>query len=296
MSFSHILILLAVNLVWGLNFLAIKYAIEEMPVLFSAGLRFLIIFVLLIPFLKIIPGKMKQLLLAALVIGAMHFGMLYFAMTHVEDISSVAIATLTNVPFATLLAVIFLGERIGVFTLTGTVVAFLGVMILGFDPKALDNLLDLSLVMFAAFLYSVGAVLVRRLEGVNVMNLQAWIGVVGTITIFSLSFLLETGQMDALETSSKFAWGGVIFSAIGSSIIGHGGVYYLFKYHPVSTIGPLTLISQVIAVASGVIILNEVLTWQMILGGLLTFGGVGVILWRRKAREEKLSQADLVEP
>ncbi len=290
MSISHLFILLAVNLAWGLNFLAIRYAISEIPVLFSAGLRFLIILVLLFPFLKIIPGKMKQLLLAALVIGAMHFGMLYFAMTYVEDISSVAIATLTNVPFATILAVVFLGERIGFITLSGTVMAFAGVMVIGFDPRAFDHLFDLSLVMCAAFLYATGAILVRRLSGVNVLNLQAWIGVVGTITILTLSLLLETGQIEALAASSWYARGGVIFSALGSSIIGHGGVYFLLKRHPVSTIAPLTLLSQVIAVASGVIILGEVLTTKMILGGVLTFAGVAVILIRRKVKADKTTR------
>jgi len=287
MSIAHLFILLAVNLAWGLNFLAIRYAIAEIPVLFSAGLRFVIILLVLFPFLKVIPGKMRHMLLAALVIGAMHFGTLYFAMTYVDDISSVAIATLTNVPFATILAVAFLGERIGIYTLTGTIFAFAGVMIIGFDPRALDNLLDLSLVMFAAFLYAVGSILVRRLSGVTVLTLQAWIGLVGTVTIMTLSFFLESGQFEALSASSWLARGGVLFSALGSSIIGHGGVYFLLRRHPVSTIAPLTLLSQVIAVASGVIILGEILTTKMILGGLLTFGGVAVILIRRKLKSER---------
>jgi O-acetylserine/cysteine efflux transporter len=287
MHLTHLFVLLAINLAWGLNFLAIKYAIDEIPAIFSAGLRFAIVLLVLFPFLRIIPGKMKQMLLAALVIGALHFGVLYIAMTYAEDISSVAIATLTNVPFATILAVIFLGERIGIFTLTGTVFAFGGVMIIGFDPKALDHFFDLSLVMFASLLYATGAILIRRLSGVTVLNLQAWIGVVGTVTILSLSLLLETGQLEALSASSWQARGGVIFSALGSSLIGHGGLYYLLNRYPVSTIAPLTLLSQIFAVASGVIVLGEVLTTKMILGGLLTFGGVAVILLRQKKKSEK---------
>ena len=287
MSMPHLFVLLVVNLVWGLNFLAIKYAIDEIPPIFSAGLRFSLVLLILFPFLKVVPGKMKQLLTAALVIGALHFGVLYIAMTYAEDISTVAIATLTNVPFATILAVVFLGERIGIFTLTGTVFAFVGVMVIGFDPKALDHFFDLSLVMLAAFLYAVGAILVRRLTGVSVLNLQAWIGVVGTLVIMSLSLLLETGQIEALSNSSWTARGGVIFSALGASLLGHGGLYYLLNHHPVSTIAPLTLLSQVVAVASGVIILGEVLTTNMIIGGVLTFGGVGVILLRKKQKAEE---------
>ncbi len=283
---THLLVLLALNLAWGLNFLAIKYAIDEIPTIFSAGLRFALVFLILFPFMRIIPGKMKQLFLAGFIIGALHFSVLYIAMAYAEDISSVAIATLTNVPFATILAVFFLGERIGIFSLAGTVMAFAGVMVIGFDPKALDHFFDLSLVMFASFLYATGAILLRRLSGVSVMNLQGWIGLIGMVSVLSVSFLLETGQIDALVASSWQARGGVIFSALGSSIIGHGGLYFLIKRYPVSTVAPLTLLSQIFAVASGIIILGEVLTTKMILGGLLTFGGVAVILLRQKKKSE----------
>ncbi len=56
---THLFVLLALNLAWGLNFLAIKYAIDEIPAIFSAGLRFALVFLVLFPFLKIVPGKMN---------------------------------------------------------------------------------------------------------------------------------------------------------------------------------------------------------------------------------------------
>ncbi len=285
------MVVLAVNLSWGLNFLAIKYAVDEMPPVFAAGLRFALIFILLLPFLRLPKGNIKPLLTAAFVIGALHFGILYYAISFADDISSVAIATLTNVPFATLLAIIFLGERIGLISITGMVLAFSGVMVLGFDPKALEHFFDLSLVMLAAFVYAVGTILLRRLKGIGVFSLQAWIGLVGMVTIFSMSFFLESGQWDALSSSSWLARGGVIFSAVASSIIGHGGLYYLLKHHPVTTVTPLTLLSQVVAVLSGVLILGEVLTLKMIFGGALTFFGVGVILIRKKQKTEAASPA-----
>jgi len=286
MRFAHLMVVLALNLAWGLNFLAIRYAVEELPPVFSAGLRFALIFLLLVPFMRFPKGSIRPLLTAAFVIGALHFGILYYAISFADDISSVAIATLTNVPFATLLAVIFLGERIGLISITGMVLAFAGVMILGFDPKALEHFFDLSLVMLAAFIYAVGAILLRQLKGVGVFSLQGWIGLVGMATILPMSFLLEGGQLNALAGASGLAIGGVIFSAIGSSIIGHGGLYFLLKHHPVSTVAPLTLLSQVVGVMSGVLVLGEVLTLKMILGGLLTFAGVGVILIRKKQKSE----------
>jgi len=282
MRLPHLALMMVINLAWGLNFIAGKFAIDEMPPLFVTGLRFVLVFILLLPFLRIVEGKMKQLILAASVIGALHFSILFYAISVAEDISSVAIVTLTNVPFATILAVLFLGERIGIYSLAALVTAFAGVMILGFDPKAFDQMESLLLVMLAAFTYAVGAILLRRLTGVHVMNLQCWIGLIGVAAVLPLSFLVETGQFAALEAASWKGRGGVIFSALGASIIGHGGIYFLLKRYPVSTITPLTLLSQLFAVIASVIILDEILTWNMWLGGFLTFFGVGVIVFRKK--------------
>jgi O-acetylserine/cysteine efflux transporter len=280
----HLAIMMAVNLAWGLNFIAAKYAVDELPPIFATGLRFLLIFLVLLPILRPVPGKMKSLLLAAFVIGALHFSVLYYAISIAENMSSVAIATLTNVPFATILAVVFLKERIGIYSMTGLVLAFGGVMVLGFDPEAFNHMTSLLLVMLAAFIYAVGAILLRRLSGVGVLTLQAWIGLCGTIAVLGLSFLVEHGQLEALQAASWYARGGVIFSALVSSIIGHGGLYYLLKRYPVTTITPLTLLSQVFAVIASVVILGDVLTARIVLGGVLTFAGAGIIVYRKKQK------------
>ncbi|HXV73252.1 MAG TPA: DMT family transporter [Sphingomonadales bacterium] len=280
----HLALMMAVNLAWGLNFIAVKYAVDELPPVFATGLRFLLIFLLLLPVLRPVPGKMKDLLLAAITIGAVHFSVLYYAISIADNMSSVAIATLTNVPFATILAVIFLRERIGIYSISGLILAFTGVMVLGFDPRAFDQMTSLLLVMLAAFIYAVGAILLRRLSGVGVFNLQAWIGVSGAIAVLGLSFLVESGQWPALQVASWYAIGGVIFSSVFSSIIGHGGLYYLLKRYPVSTITPLTLLSQVFAVIASILILGDVLTWRILLGGLLTFAGASIIVYRKKQK------------
>lgn len=290
MRLPHLGLMMIINVVWGLNFIAGKFALDEIPPLFVTSLRFLLVFILLFPFLRLVKGKMRHLVSVAFVIGALHFGILFYAISITEDISSVAIVTLTNVPFATILAVVFLGEKIGIYSLVGLVMAFIGVMILGFDPNAFDQMKALLLVMLAAFCYAVGAIMMRRLTGVHVMNLQCWIGLIGLVTVLSLSYFVENGQLQALEVASWKARGGVIFSAVGSSIIGHGSIYFLLKRYPVSTITPLTLLAQLFAVIASVFILGEILTWRIWIGGLLTFFGVGVIIFRRKQKTKNVTQ------
>ncbi len=64
----HLMLMALINILWGFNFVATKWAVMEIPPVFTASLRFLIVLDLLTPFLKIVKGKMKPLLELAIVI------------------------------------------------------------------------------------------------------------------------------------------------------------------------------------------------------------------------------------
>ena len=66
----------------------------------------------------------------ALLSGALHFGLNFWALRAAGDISSVAIALQSYIPMSAVLAVVFLGERIGWRTWAGIGLAFGGVLVL----------------------------------------------------------------------------------------------------------------------------------------------------------------------
>jgi O-acetylserine/cysteine efflux transporter len=55
---------------------------------------------------------------------------------------------------------------------------------------------------------------------------------------------------------------------------------WLFQRYPMATVAPLTLPTPLLAVAFSVIVLDNVLTVQMMAGGLLTLIGVAIITLR----------------
>ncbi len=284
---KHLLLMLLINLLWGANFIAAKWAVVEFPPVFAASIRFLIVFLLLLPFLKIVKGKMKPLLETAITLSAFHFGLLFFAIALTDEMSVIVIGTLINVPFATLLAVMFLGEKLGWRRILGLFFAFAGLFVLVFDPRAFMFLDALMLVVLSALAYAVGTIFMRRLSGIHPMTLQAWVGVIGFPTLLILSLYFEEGHLAALEGASLKAYGSIVYSAIAASIIGHGGIYYLLQKYPITIIAPQTLMAQVFAIIFGILILGDVLTLEMAIGGALTFLGVIIITLRSK-REPKV--------
>ncbi|MBV9541333.1 MAG: EamA family transporter, partial [Alphaproteobacteria bacterium] len=82
---SHVLLALAVVLVWGSNFVVIKFALAHLPPLFFAVLRFTLAFLPAAFFIKRPAAPWSHLAAYGVLIGAGQFGLLYIAMGH--DIS-----------------------------------------------------------------------------------------------------------------------------------------------------------------------------------------------------------------
>jgi O-acetylserine/cysteine efflux transporter len=109
--------------------------------------------------------------------------------------------------------------------------------------------------------------------------------ILATPQLFILSAVLETGQWHAVLTAGGREWGAVLFAGLGSTVIGYGLWYYLVARYKVSRIVPFGLLTPAIGVASGVLLLGEILTWQKIVGGLITVSGVAIIQVRRTAKQ-----------
>jgi len=80
MSGRHLLLILAISLLWGLNFVAIAKAVEGLPPLFANAMRFGVVLLVLLPFLKRVEGQMPILFGIAFLMGVVHFGAVFLAM------------------------------------------------------------------------------------------------------------------------------------------------------------------------------------------------------------------------
>jgi O-acetylserine/cysteine efflux transporter len=216
--------------------------------------------------------------------GVLHFSLVFAGLEASGDIASVAIASQLYVPFSALLAVVWLGETLDRRRLAGIALAFGGVLVIGFDPIVFHHLDALLLITAGAAAMAVATIQMRQLREVSVFALQAWIALCATPALALLSLLFEHDQWDAVRTATVLELAAPAYSALGASLVGHGIVYSLLGRYPVSVTTPLMLLSPVLAVAFGVLLWGDVLTWKLVLGGSLTLTGIVVIAVPAAAR------------
>jgi O-acetylserine/cysteine efflux transporter len=281
MAPQHLALMLLICTIWGLNFVAAKLGVNELPPLLFTGLRFLILAAVLIPFLKPAPGRMRDIFTIALFNGAIHFGLMFIGVS-LTAASVVAVVVQLNVPFATILSIVFLGEVVRWRRWAGIAMTFLGVMIVSFDPHVFDSLTGVLFSAAAALSGAIAAIYMRRLTNVGVFQLQSWTAITTAPLLLGASFLFEHGQRDAIASANWIAWGALLFTAFGASLIGHNGYYYLLQRYEVSLIAPLSLLSPILGVVFGVTMLGEPVTTRIILGAATAFLGVAILAVRGK--------------
>ncbi len=281
MTPAHFAFLMLVTFVWALALVAVTVGMADLPPLLFTGLRFALLAVVLLPLLKWHSGQMADIFLVAMGTGAVQFGLLYTGIHVAEDLSSVAIASQLGVPFTTLLSMVLLNEHVGWRRWLGMALAFGGVMVISFDPRVFGYIDGMAFGVAAALVGAYGIIVMRRLNGIGVFALQAWIAMLSWPILLAASALIEGDMMTAIEGARWKAWGALAFTALVSNLVAHAGLYWLIQRYEVSKISPLTLMTPVFTVILGVSFLGDVLTWRMALGGAVTLLGVLIISVRR---------------
>jgi O-acetylserine/cysteine efflux transporter len=285
-----IAVALAINLVWGLNIVFVKMSVSAVPPFTAALLRQSMVLVVCLPWLRIVPGRMRDLLALSVCIGGAFFAIVNLSLVVTENVGALAIAGQLGAPFSLILAIIFLGERIGIVRVFGMALAMGGCVMLVFDPAAVKEVPGLLLTVLASLLWAIGSLLQRRLVGVGIPTMYAWVGLGGTLILGLLALLFEQPVMTGAVVVPPIAFLWISFSALGSTLVGSGGMAWLLQRHPVTTVIPVTLGAPVIGVVASSVVFGNPLTPVMVLGGTIALAGVAIVTMRTASAKEAVGE------
>lgn len=298
MSMREFFVLLMICTIWGLHFVVMKVTIGgTTEPLFYAALRMSCVLICVLPFLKWHKGYMGRILVAGLGYGALSYAFMFPALG-MTTASAAALTIELYVPFAIILGIIFLGERIGLRRFIGIVLAISGVAIIAMakpdETAGPQYLLGIGLMACAAMSEAVGALMVKKVTGIKPLELLAWFAVVGSVVLWPLSLALEDNQLRAFSQQNRIPFlAALIYSTVAVSIMAHGSYYWLLQRLPIYIVSSSGLMTTVVAILSSAIILREPITAPFVIGGLLTLIGVGFILYARKLRAEATVPPDM---
>jgi O-acetylserine/cysteine efflux transporter len=268
------------NVMWALNIIAAKMAVTEVAPLTAAFLRQVIVCVVCLSWLRIVPGQMRALAGLGVLTGGLFFVFINLSLLAATNVSALAIAGQLGVPFSMILAVLVLGERIHRYRIAGVALSFLGVGILLFDPGIVNEVAGIALQVVASAIWACASLIQRNVRDVPILTVYAWIGLIGVMMLAPIALIFEPHGMATIPRIPLSSFGWIAFSAIGSTLLGHGSMAWLIQRHPISVVAPLTLAAPVLSVLVASWYFRTPLTPVMILGGIVALGGVAIVTIR----------------
>jgi drug/metabolite transporter (DMT)-like permease len=292
---------LAIYLIWGSTYLAIRFAIDTLPPLLMASFRFLIAGPLLYAWVWLKEGNVRPTGLhwkEATVVGGLLVlggnGCVVLAEQWVP--TGIASIIISLVPIWMVLADWARpgGRRPGKWVMLGLILGFAGMILLinPFEQKTLDhvNWTGAFVLLLASLSWSLGSIYSRHARSPNSPILfTAMQMTAGGIMLLVAGTLAGEWQL--------FHWGQITFRSLAALIylitfgswIGFTAYIWLLKVSTVSHVSTYAYVNPVVAVFLGWIFAGEILTPRMLVSALIVIAGVILVISCRNAEIKTVS-------
>jgi O-acetylserine/cysteine efflux transporter len=278
----QLLMALAVMLVWGTNFVVIHYAVQHMPPLLLATLRFTFAAFPALFFVKRPRVPWTHLAAYGLFIGVGQFGILFIAMHGQIAPGLVSLVVQSQVFFTIGLSMAITREKVRGFQLLalGLAVAGLGVILAHTGADATP--LGLGLTLLAALCWAIGNTIARASGPVNMLGYIVWSSPFAVPPLIALSLVLEgwPAIVHGLTTADAATWAAVLWQSTGNTLFAFAAWAWLLARYPTASVTPLALLVPVVGLATAAVVVGEPLqAWKLGAAGLVMSGLALNTLW-----------------
>jgi drug/metabolite transporter (DMT)-like permease len=281
-----ILAFLAIYVIWGSTYLAIRYAVEVIPPLYTAGFRHLIAGSILLAW-ALAKGQRPTLAQAraSVVIGFLFFlighGSLHWAEQFVPSGLASLLIAIEPIFVFLLSSAAARTWRMNGMLLSGILLGLMGVGILvrgpglGTTPHAT---LGSVAVLIGAFSWSVGIIYSRRshLSG-SPLLLSALSLLAGSGMLLLTGTLAGEAKGFSIQQVTPRAWFALGYLIVLGSVVAFTAYNWLLEHYSPTLVATHTYVNPVVAVLLGWIYGGEALTLKVAIAGVLVVSAVVLV-------------------
>lgn len=292
MRSRHVLLATLVAACWGFNFVPIHWALEDLPPLLTAALRFVLAAVPAVFFVRRPPVPARWLMLVGVPLGVGQFGLLFIGMRMGMPAGLASVVLQVQAVFTALFAGLLLRERLNVRQVAGMAVAFGGVALLGVAQAEGGSPVGAFLVcLVGAASWGLANVAMRRMNqhatgSVDAFGFMVWTSLVPPLPLLALSLIFEgPGAVPAAARDlTPTGAASMAFIAYASTLFGFGVWGWLMRRYEASTVAMYSLLVPPFGLLSAALLLDERVTPVRLAGAGLIIAGVAAGSVRPRSR------------
>lgn len=288
----HLAAALLMVAVWGLNFVVIRWGLDQVPPLTLTLLRFALA---AFPALLLVArprARLAQVAAYGLFAFALQFGLLFAGMAAGMPTGLASLVIQMQAFFTIGLAMVLTPERPAPAQAAGAAAAALGVLLVGMHLPG-GTRLGLALVLAAALSWAVANLIVKRMSGGTAarpsepLAIVIWGSAAACVPLALAALALEgpARMRDAVAAMGVEQWAGLAFQAWPTTLLAFGLWAWLLRLYPAALIAPFTLLVPVVGMTSAVWLLDDAVTWWQLAGAALVLLGLAlnVLAYRGRA-------------
>ncbi|MEU4332991.1 EamA family transporter [Micromonospora lupini] len=291
--------LIVVYVLWGSTYLAIRVAVETLPSLLSAALRFAVAGLVLAVVLRLRRGpgalrvQRRQLGSAALVgvlLLAGGNGLVVLAESGPPGVavpSGIAALLVATVPLLVVLLRSATGDRPGVWTFAGVTLGFVGLVLLVLPAGSADAvpLVGALTVVAGAVTWSVGSFLSGRIRmPADPFVATVYEMVAGAVVLAVVAACRgELGEFHPTTVSTR-SWLALGYLMVAGSLVAFTAYVWLLQNAPISLVSTYAYVNPAVAVGLGALLVAEPITPRVLLGGAVIVAGVALVVSTERPR------------
>lgn len=275
LPWRHALLALAVVAVWGTNFVVIKTALDTLPPLLLAVLRFGLALLPALGWVRKPAVAWRALAAYGVLIGAGQFGLLYMAVDGRISPGLASLVVQTQVFFTIGLAMLADGERMRGFQAGALLMATAGIVVIAAHTGGDSSLPGLLMVLGGALAWAAGNQVARRMGRVDMLGVVVWSSAFALPPLILLSLFAEgpTRILHALADARAPDWAAVAWQTVANTLFGYSAWGWLLARHPAATVAPMALLVPVFGMGASALWLGESLPgWKLLAAGLVIAG------------------------
>jgi drug/metabolite transporter (DMT)-like permease len=287
--------LLAIYLIWGSTYLAIRYAVESIPPFLMAGTRFLIAGIVLYTWRRLAgdPAPTARQWRSTAIIGLLLLlggnGLVSWAEQTVP--SGIAALLIGSIPLWMVLTESIRrgGVKPGLSAVLGLITGFAGILVLIWPllTGTSEHLNPLGVValLFAAFSWAVGSVYSKSAElpPSSLMTTAAEM-LTGSLGLYFIGALLGEWKMLDFATITARSWLGLAYLTVLGSLVGFVAYAWLLRHAPISLVATYAYVNPLVAILLGSLLAQESFSARILLAALIIIGSVVLINYSRQAK------------
>ncbi len=267
MKTRDLLLTIAVVIVWGLNFPVIRITLGGLPPLMIVALRYTLVCLPFIAFMKRPPMPLRHLAAYGLVLGTLHQGTLFLGIRAGLGAGLSSLVLQTQAFFTLALAAFLLKEPVKPQQVVGLILGGSGLLLVALSSDQTASLAGFALVLASAVLWAVATLISKYAYAaatgpINPLGFIVWASAFPILPTIALSLLIDgpAAHLDAFANLAPVTLGGVLFIAIGSTLFGFVSWNWLISKYGAGYTSQFGLLVPIVGMASSALILGETIS------------------------------------